>query len=79
MVVILKIRGKGARERFGYLLRKVLLATTHSDYSPACRTSCGMQKSSSHPSASFAVEPLQEACLKYNSINGDELTADHNN
>lgn len=29
------------------------------------------------PSAPLATEPLQESCLKSNSINGDELTAAH--
>lgn len=76
MAVILKIRGKGPPERFVHFLRKVLLVTAHAHNSQSAERAAVCRAPHS-PSAPSAGEPLQEPSLKANSVNGDEVTADH--
>lgn len=75
VAVVLKIRGKGAPERFVRFLRTVLLVTAHAHDSPECRARYGVQRPHSpahhHTGASPGIQ------LEIYSVNGEELTADH--
>lgn len=73
-----KSKRKGRYRKVRAFSEESTAMDAHCSNSPGCRTSCTVQKGPGRPSAPLTREPLQEYCLKYNSVNGDELIADHN-